>query len=87
MSREVSIPTSKKQNATFDEKDLHRSLMEPESFAVNEPLLSGKVPSGSWIRKTVEKVNEDEMVLKLQEALNSTVKQLNSFRGIHNGLW
>ena len=91
MSREVSIPTSKSTNATFDEKDLHRSLIElsisngfaeslSESFAVNEPLLSGKVPSGSWIRKTVEKINENEMVLKLEEALNSTVKQLISFK-------
>jgi hypothetical protein len=91
ISREVSIPTSKKDNATFDEKDLHRSLIElsisngyaeslSESFAVNEPLLSGKVPSGSWIRKTIRKINEEEMVLKLQEALNSTVKQLASYK-------
>ena len=91
MSREVSIPTSKSRNATFDEKDLHRSLIElsisdgyaeslSESFAANEPLLSGKVPSGSWIRKTVERINEKEMELKLQEALNSTVKQLASYK-------
>ncbi len=91
MSREVSIPTSKKDNATFDEMDLHCSLIElsisngyaeslSESFTVNEPLLSGRIPSGSWIRKTIRKINESEMELKLQEALNSTVKQLASYK-------
>ncbi len=91
MRSEVPIPTSKSRNSTLDEMDLHRSLIElsisngyaeslSESFAVNEPLLSGKVPSGSWIRKTIRKIDEKEMELKLREALNSTVKQLASYK-------
>lgn len=90
MSREVPFPTSERYNATFDEKDLHRSLIHlavSSGYAESgmEGLLTkgetlgippGKIPSGSWIRDTVEKVSEDVMVEKLKNALNSTVQQL-----------
>ena len=90
MSREVSISTSKRYNATFDEKDLHRSLIHlavsngyAESgmeglITKGETLLvtPEKIPSGSWIRDTVEKVPEELMVESLKNALNSTVQQL-----------
>ncbi|MGI0092313.1 MAG: hypothetical protein ACREBS_11450 [Nitrososphaerales archaeon] len=89
MSREVSIPTSMRHNATLDEMDLHRSLIHlavsngyAESGMASlvtkgEPLIPPeKVPSGSWIRDTVEKVPEEAMAAKLKNALDSTVRQL-----------
>jgi hypothetical protein len=91
MWREVPIPTSNRYNATFDEKDLHRSLIHlavSNGYAESgmeglvakwEPLIpSGKFPSGSWIRDTVGKVPENVMVEKLKNALDSTVKQLST---------
>ena len=90
MSMEVSIPTSKRYNATFDEKDLHRSLIHlavsngyaesgMESLVTKGETLfvtPEKIPSGSWMRDTVEKVPEELMVESLKNALNSTVQQL-----------
>jgi hypothetical protein len=91
MSREVPLPTSNRYNATFDEKDLHRSLIHlavsngyaesgMESLVTKgEPLIPPeKIPSGSWIRDTVGKVPENVMVEKLKNALDSTVKQLST---------
>ena len=90
MSREVPIPTSKRYNATFDEKALHRSLIHlamsngyaesgMESLVTKgETLLvpPEKIPSGSWIRDTVEKVPENIMMENLKDALDSTVQQI-----------
>lgn len=92
MSREVPVPTSKRYNAMFDEKDLHRSLIHlavsngyaesgMESLVTKaEPLNipPEKIPSGSWIRDTVERVPEEVTVEKLKNALNSTVQQLST---------
>lgn len=76
--------------------DLHRSLIHlavSNGYAESgmENLLLAKnnmpsalppedVPSGSWIRGTVEKVPEDAMTQKLKNALNSTVNQLQDFK-------
>lgn len=91
MSREVPIPTSKRYNAMFDERDLHHSLIHLavsnayaesgiESLVTKGELLNippAKIPSGSWIRDTVEKIPEGVMAEKLKSALSSTVRQLS----------
>ncbi len=88
MSTEVSIPTSDRYNAKYGGKDLHLSLISlsiNNSFAESgmERLAvesSGRVPSGSWVRDTVEKVQEKEMKGMLEDALSSTLEQVKSFR-------
>jgi hypothetical protein len=88
MSTEVSIPTSGRYNAKYDGEDLHHSLMAlsinnafaesgMERLAVESP---GGVPSGSWVRDTVEKVPEREMKEMLERALGSTLDEVGSFR-------
>ena len=87
MSTEVSIPTSDRYNAKYDGEDLHRSLIAlsignsfaesgMERLAVESP----GVPSGSWVRDTVEKVQEKEMKGMLEDALSLTLEQVKSFR-------
>ncbi len=92
MSTEVSIPCSGRYNSIYDENDLHRSLIGlsiangyaesgMENLLIAERQLAGRnVPSGSWIRDTVRKVPEKEMISRLENALSSTVEQLASFR-------
>ena len=89
MSTDVSIPTSARYNAMYDGTDLHRSLIAlsiNNSFAESgmERLVaessSARVPSGSWVRDTVERVPEKEMEGMLERALASTVDQVRSFR-------
>jgi len=88
MSTQVSIPTSKSENALYGVEDLHRSLMAlsiNNSFAESgmERLAlesSGRTPSGSWVRDTVGKVSEKEMEAMLKRALASTLDQVRSFR-------
>ena len=40
---------------------------------------SEEVPSGSWVRDTVEKVEESRMTAMLQEALQSTLNEVKRF--------
>jgi IS4 transposase len=88
MCTEVSIPVSKSENARYDEKDLHRSLMTlsinnayAESGMDNLAIKAGSadVPSGSWVRDAVGRVPEEEMNRKLERALGSTLDQLKGF--------
>lgn len=89
MSTEVSIPTSGECNALYGEKDLHHSLIAlsiNNSYAESgmerlaSEASSERVPSGSWVRDTVEKVPEEEMKEKLVHALDATLDQVRSFR-------
>lgn len=89
MSTEVSIPTSGRYNAKYDGEDLHHSLM---ALSINNSYAESgmerlateasttRVPSGSWVRDTAEKVPEKEMKEKLQRALDSTLDHVRSFR-------
>lgn len=89
MSTQVSTPVSDRYNALYGREDLHRSLIAlsiNNSFAESgmERLAlghsGGRVPSGSWVRDTVEKVPEKEMEGMLERALDSTLEQVKSFR-------
>lgn len=89
MSTEVSIPTSGRYNSKYDGRDLHHSLIAlsiNNSFAESgmkrlaTEASSARIPSGSWVRDTVEKVPEEEMAEKLEHALASTLDQVRSFR-------
>jgi len=91
MSTKVSIPVSGRYNALYGEEDLHRSLIAlsinnafaesgMERLSVESSAASGRVPSGSWVRDTVEKVPEKEMQAMLAGALDSTLEQVKSFR-------
>jgi hypothetical protein len=88
MSTEVSIPVSDGENAKYDEDDLHRSLIAlsmdnayaesgMDSLAVRAASMD--VPSGSWVRDAVGRVEEKEMEEKVQRALSSTLDQLKIF--------
>lgn len=88
MSTEVSIPVSDSQNAKYDEGDLHRSLIalsmgnayaESGMDGLAVRAASMDVPSGSWVRDAVGRVEEKEMDEKVQRALSSTLDQLKSF--------
>ena len=88
MSTQVSIPTSSRYNAKYDRKDLHHALT---ALAVSNgyaesgmsdlaiEAASTRVPSGSWVRDAVEKVEESRMTLMLNDALESTLEQLKPF--------
>lgn len=88
MSTEVSMPVSCRYNALYGEADLHRSLIAlsiDNSFAESgmQRLAvesSARVPSGSWVRDTVERVPEKEMEGMLERALGSTLDQVKSYR-------
>ena len=89
MSTRVSIPVSDRYNALYGREDLHRSLMAlsiDNSFAESGmkrlavESAGGRVPSGSWVRDTVEKVPAKEMQEMLAGALGSTPEQVRSFR-------
>jgi hypothetical protein len=69
MCTEVSIPVSDSENARYDEKDLHRSLMAlsinnayAESGMDNLAIKAGSadVPSGSWVRDAVGSPREGD---------------------------
>ena len=88
MSTRVSMPVSDRYNALYGREDLHHSLMAlsinnafaesgMERLAVES---SARVPSGSWVRDTVEKVPAKEMEGMLRGALDSTLEQVKSFR-------
>lgn len=88
MSTEVSIPCSGSYNSKYDESYLHRSLIgisisngyaESGMRKLAIEAASGEVPSGSWIRDTVEKIPEKEINEKLEHALDSTFERLKSF--------
>ena len=84
MSTQVSMPVSDRYNALYRREDLHRSLMAlsiANSFAESGmqklavESAGGRVPSGSWVRGTVEKVPAKET---LAGALGSTLAQVRS---------
>ncbi len=88
MSTQVSIPTSARYNAKYDGNDLHHALTalaisngyaESGMSDVAIEAASTKVPSGSWVRDAVEKVEESRMTLMLNDALQSTLEQLEPF--------
>jgi len=88
MSSKVSIPTSGRYNAKYGEKDLHHALTALSiSNGYAESGMSGlaieasstKVPSGSWVRDAVERVQEGRMTVMLQDALRSTLDQIKRF--------
>lgn len=77
MSREVPLATSNRYNATFDEKDLHRSLIHlAVSNGYAESGMESLVTKGEPLTPP-EKIPEELMVQKLKNALNSTVLQLS----------
>jgi hypothetical protein len=93
MSSRVSIPTSDRYNAKYGGKDLHHALTALSiSNGYAEPGMSDLaigaaastttkkvVPSGSWVRDAVEKVEESKMTVMLQEALHSTLDLVKPF--------
>jgi hypothetical protein len=94
MSSKVSIPTSDRYNARYDGKDLHHALTAlsisngyaesgMSDLAIEAARAAAaakkKVPSGSWVRDAVEKVEENKMTLMLQEALQSTLDLVKPF--------
>jgi putative transposase len=93
MSSRVSIPTSDRCNAKYDGKDLHHALTAlaiSNSYAESgmsdlaievaaAAAAKKKVPSGSWVRDAVEKVEESKMTVMLQEALHSTLDLVKPF--------
>lgn len=88
MSSKVSIPTSGRYNAKYGEKDLHRALTalsisngyaESGMSDLAIEASSAKVPSGSWVRDAVERVEEGRMTVMLQDALRSTLDQVKPF--------
>src|SRR5438128_2285255 len=82
MSSKVSIPTSDRYNAKYDGKNLHHALtvlsisngyaesgmsdLAIEAAASSSSSTKKKVPSGSWVRDAVEKVEESKMTVTLQ---------------------
>lgn len=87
MSTEVSIPTSGRYNAMYDLMDLHAALIElaisngyaesgMKRLSLEAGCGGGRVPSGSWLRKMVEKVPEGNMEAMLDAALSSSVGKL-----------
>lgn len=88
MCTEVSIPCSGRYNSLYDEEDLHRSLtmlsignMCAEAGMERLALeASTRVPSGSWVRDTAEKVPEWEIKEKVEKALSSTLEQIKAFK-------
>ncbi len=88
MSSKVSIPTSDRYNSKYGEKDLHHALTalsisngyaESGMSELAIEASSTKIPSGSWVRDTVERVQEGRMTVMLQEALQSTLDQIKPF--------
>ena len=89
MSSNVSIPVSARYNAKYREKDLHHALTalaisngyaESGMSGLAIEASSAKVPSGSWVRDAVEKVEEGKMMtVMLQEALHSTLDLVKPF--------
>lgn len=86
MLGKVSIPVSDRYNAKYDGKDLHHALtalsisngyaesgMSSLAMEASSCSTTTKVPSGSWVRDAVEKVEESKMTLMLQDALQSTL--------------
>jgi hypothetical protein len=71
------IPVSSRYNAIYDERDLHGALIElsmsnmfAESGMVTLLEETGaRVPSGSWIRDTVESVKPETLFAMLDGAL------------------
>jgi hypothetical protein len=89
MRTEVSIQCSTRCNSIYDENDLHHALIAlsignsyVESGMRRLALESSSmnVPSGSWLRDTVEKVPEEEMINRLKHALESTAASIGSFK-------
>jgi hypothetical protein len=89
MCTNVSIPVSDRYNSLYDEKDLHYALTAlavSNSYAESgmsdlaiEASSSSSVPSGSWVRDAVERVEETRMASMLNEALQSTIDQVKRF--------
>jgi len=88
MCTEVSIPVSHRYNARHGEKDLHHSLMalsisngyaESGMKRLAMEASSLDVPSGSWVRDAVERVQESRMTVMLNDALQSTLDQVKHF--------
>jgi hypothetical protein len=88
MSSKVSIPVSDRYNAKYGEKDLHHALTalsisngyaESGMSDLAIEAASTRVPSGSWVRDAVEKVEESRMTVMLNEALQSTLDQVKPF--------
>lgn len=88
MCTEVSIPVSHRYNAKYGERDLHHALMalsisngyaESGMKRLTVEASSLDVPSGSWVRDAVEKVQESRMTIMLQDALQSTLDQVKPF--------
>jgi hypothetical protein len=89
MRTEVSIQCSTGCNSIYDENDLHHALIAlsiGNSYAESDmrrlALESSNmnVPSGSWLRDTVEKAPEEEMINRLKHALESTAASIGSFK-------
>ncbi len=92
MSSKVSIPTSGRYNAKYGGRDLHHALtalsisngyaesgMSDLAIEAASSSTAKKVPSGSWVRDAVEKVEESKMTLMLDDALQSTLNQIKTF--------
>ena len=88
MSSKVSIPTSDRYNAKYGEKDLHHALTalsisngyaESGMSDLAMEASAAKVPSGSWVRDAVEKVEEGRMTVMLNDALQSTLAEVKRF--------
>ena len=89
MRTEVSIHCSTRYNHTYDDEDIHHALiaMSMENSYAESGMkrlameaLTGKVPSGSWVRTMAEKVPEAEMEETLRHALESTTADIVSYR-------
>ena len=85
MCSEVSLPVSHRYNARHGEKDLHHALMslsisnryaESGMRRLAVEASSSDVPSGSWVRDAVERVQESRMIVMLNDALQSTLDQV-----------
>ena len=92
MCTEVSIPASERYNAIYGEEDLHHSLtllsMEGRYAESGMKKLaieasSARVPSGSWVRDAVSSLSEDDVTMKVERALGSTIKELKRY-GVFN---
>lgn len=89
MCSKVSIPCSDRYNSLYDERDLHHALI---SLSISNGYAESgmgrlaieadgaRVPSGSWVRDRVGSINEERMAPMLDNALESTLYQVKSFR-------
>ncbi len=86
----LSFPCSTKANSRFHSVDVHNCIMSlcignsyAESGLKKLAIESGnRSPTGSWLRKGIEKISQKTMLLKLHQSLDSTISKLRERGGV-----